>query len=222
MERRPTQFHPWIAYIAPFAVFIALRWLPIAPEWLAPVRFFLVAATIAVFSRQAIPLRPSFLAGSIMLGIAVLVIWIGPDLLWPGYRDFWLFHNRITGFAESSLPARLKGNALFITFRMAESVILVPILEELFWRGWMMRWLVRPEFESVPMGKYTPLSFWAVALLFASEHGPYWEVGLIAGVAYNWWLVRTRNLADCILAHAITNALLGAYVLIYDRWQYWL
>ncbi len=63
------------------------------------------------------------------------------------------------------------------------------------------------------MGQYTPLSFWAVALLFASEHGPYWEVGLIAGVAYNWWMVRTRNLADCILAHAVTNALLAAYVL---------
>jgi hypothetical protein len=74
----------------------------------------------------------------------------------------------------------------------------------------------------VPLGRYTAVSFWAVALLFAAEHGPYWEVGLIAGVAYNWWLVRTRNLADCVLAHAVTNALLAGYVLVFNQWQYWL
>jgi hypothetical protein len=221
MQRRPS-LPPVVAYVAPFAVFIALRFLPIAPQWLAPVRFLLVAATLAVFSRHVIPWRPSFALGSMLLGAAVLVIWIGPDLLWPGYRDFWLFHNSLTGIAKSSLPVRLKGDAFFIAIRMAESALLVPIVEELFWRGWMMRWLVKPEFESVPIGKYTAVSFWVVALLFASEHGPYWEVGLMAGVAYNWWIVRTRNLADTILAHAVTNALLGAYVLIYDRWQYWL
>jgi CAAX prenyl protease-like protein len=85
-----------------------------------------------------------------------------------------------------------------------------------------MRYAIRADFESVPVGQYAAVSFWAVALLFAAEHGPYWEVGLIAGVAYNWWLVRTRNLADCMLAHAITNALLAGYVLLFDQWQYWL
>ncbi len=213
---------PATAYIAPFAVFIALRWLPFPPEWWAPVRFIAVAATLAVFSRRVIPRRAAFPAGSIALGAAVLAIWIGPDLLWPSYRDFWLFHNGVTGVARSTLPAHLHSNAFFITVRVLDSAILVPIMEELFWRGWLMRWLIRPDFESVPMGQYTALSFWTVALLFASEHGPYWDVGLIAGIAYNWWLVRTRKLADCMLAHAVTNALLAGYVLMFDQWQYWL
>ena len=213
---------PAAAYIAPFAVFIALRWLPFPPEWLAPARFVAAAATLAVFSRRVIPRRPSFPIGSIVLGVAVLAIWIGPDLLWHGYRDSWLFHNGITGIARSSLPVHLKSNPFFIAVRVLESAILVPVLEELFWRGWLMRWVIRSDFESVPVGQYTALSFWVVALLFASEHGPYWEVGLIAGVAYNWWLVRTRNLADCMLAHAVTNALLAGYVLVFDQWQYWL
>jgi len=201
---------------------VALRWLPFSPEWLAPVRVAAVAATLAWFSRRAIPRRPSRLAGSIARGMAVFAIWIGPDLLWPGYRDFWLFHNGITGIARSSLPAHLRSNAFFVAVRVLESAVLVPVLEELFWRGWLMRWAIRPDFESVSLGQYTAVSFWFVAVLFASEHGPYWEVGLIAGVAYNWWLVRTRNLADCILAHAVTNALLAGYVLIFDQWQYWL
>ena len=97
-----------------------------------------------------------------------------------------------------------------------------PVLEELFWRGWMMRWLIDHNFLKVPLGKYTPTAFWVVALLFASEHGPYWEVGLAAGIIYNWWLVRTRSLADCILAHGVTNALLCAWVLATGQWQYWL
>jgi uncharacterized protein len=215
---------PTLAYVAPFGLFIALlairRWIP--SETFAVLRFVLIAAALAVFSRRVIPWRPSHSMASILLGAAVFLIWIGPDALWPGYRDFWLFHNFITGAAVSSLDARLKGNAFFIVVRVLESAILIPIVEELFWRGWLMRWLIRPDFQNVPLGRYAPLSFWAVALLFASEHGAYWEVGLIAGIAYNGWMVRTRNLADCMLAHGVTNALLAAYVLVFDKWQYWL
>ena len=213
---------PAVAYIAPFAVFTTLRWLPFRPEWLAPLRLVAVVATLAVFSRRVIPRRAVFPIGSIALGAVVLAIWIGPDLLWHGYRDSWLFHNSLTGTARSTLPAHLKSNGYFIAVRVLESAILVPILEELFWRGWLMRWAIRADFQDVPMGQYTAISFWAVALLFGSEHGPYWDVGLIAGVAYNWWLVRTHSLADCVLAHAVTNTLLAAYVLVFGQWQYWL
>jgi CAAX prenyl protease-like protein len=87
----------------------------------------------------------------------------------------------------------------------------------------MMRWLIdNTNFLKVPLGKYVPFAFWMVAILFASEHGPYWEVGLAAGIAYNCWIVRTRNLADCILAHGVTNAVLAGYVLVTGQWQYWL
>jgi CAAX prenyl protease-like protein len=148
--------HPTVVYVAPFAVFIALRWLPFPPEWLAPVRFVLVAATLAVFSRRAIPRHFAFPIGSALLGVAVLAVWIAPDLLWgPGYRDFWLFHNGITGVARSTLPVDLKRNAFFIAVRVLESAILVPVFEELFWRGWLMRYAIRPDFESVPLGRYT-------------------------------------------------------------------
>jgi CAAX prenyl protease-like protein len=116
----------------------------------------------------------------------------------------------------------LKGDWMFIAIRAMGSALLVPVLEELFWRGWLMRWLIAKDFARIPLGEYVPSAFWIVAALFASEHGTYWEVGLIAGVLYNWWVVRTRNLADCILAHGVTNAVLSAYVLMADQWQYWL
>jgi CAAX prenyl protease-like protein len=214
------------AYVVPFAVFVGMlavrRLVPVPPEVFAAVRFVLVAAALAVFSRGVIRWRLVLPAGSVLLGVAVFFIWIGPDMLWPGYRDSWLFHNAVTGQVASAWPATLKHNAWFLTLRVVESAVLVPVLEELFWRGWLMRWIIRADFEKVPLGQYAPLSFWLVALLFASEHGPYWEVGLIAGVAYNWWMVRTRSLVDCMVAHGVTNAVLAAYVIFFDKWSYWL
>jgi uncharacterized protein len=160
---------------------------------------------------------------SIAVGLAVFLIWIGPDALFgPGYRAHWLFQNGVTGAAASTIPSAAQRSYWFLTLRASSCALLVPLVEELFWRGWLMRWIVSHHFDKIPLGAYTPMAFWTVALLFASEHGPYWEVGLAAGVIYNWWMVRTRDLADCILAHAVTNALLSAYVLWAGHWQYWL
>ena len=85
-----------------------------------------------------------------------------------------------------------------------------------------MRWLAKPDFESLPIGHFEARAFWITAILFALEHGPYWEVGLITGAVYNGWLVRTRRLGDLILAHAVTNACLAAFVLWSGRWELWL
>lgn len=215
-----------IPYIAPFAVFISFlavgHVLPIAPDLLHPLRFTVVSGVILALSRKVVPLRASHWIGSILLGVAVFVIWIAPDILWPVYRTHWLFDNPIMERASSSLPGQLKSDMAFIALRVTGSVLLIPVLEELFWRGWMLRWLIRPEFWKVPVGAYSASAFWVVAVLFASEHGPYWEVGLLAGIIYNWWIIRTKSLANCILAHAVTNACLSAYVLFYNQWQYWL
>jgi CAAX prenyl protease-like protein len=97
------------------------------------------------------------------------------------------------------------------------------MLEEIFWRGWLARWLINADdFTAVKLGTFTTSSFLIASVLFASEHGPYWEVGLLAGFIYNWWIMRTRSLADCIVAHGVTNALLSGYVLKTGQWEYWM
>jgi CAAX prenyl protease-like protein len=215
-----------IAWVAPFAVFVGImaleKALPFSPAILYPTRAAVVLATILATSRRVVRWAPTQAIASIALGIGVFFLWIGPDLLWPGMRNHWLFHNSILGSASSSLPEGLKTNWFFIAVRLAGTAVLVPVAEELFWRGWMMRWLIDPSFQRVPLGTFSPLSFWVTAVLFASEHGSYWEVGLVTGMIYNWWLVRTRSLADCILTHAVTNGCLGIYVLGWNQWQYWL
>ena len=192
-------------------------------EWFYPIRLLVVSAILLTISRPYLSLRVRKPWPSIGVGIAVFLVWIAPDLIFgPGYRHHWLFENPVTGSAKASVVGYLQLSTAFIGVRILGSTVLVPIVEELFWRGWLMRWLIDKDFLKVPLGEYSRSAFWIVAVLFASEHGPYWEVGLAAGIIYNWWLVRTRTLGDCILAHAVTNGLLAAYVVAAGQWQYWL
>lgn len=215
---------PYVAPFVAFILFLALdRVIEIPKEIQYPLRFAFVTAVLLFVSRRVISFRMVSPVWSILIGIAVFVIWIGPDVLWPAYRSHWLFDNGIIGKAVSSVPADspLRRNVWFIIMRVSSATLLVPIIEELFWRAWMMRWLVSKDFERVPLGEYHAQAFWIVAVLFASEHGAYWDVGFVTGAIYNWWMVRTRSLGDCILMHAVTNGCLSAYVLAADQWQYW-
>jgi uncharacterized protein len=214
-----------VQYVAPFLTFVVLMGLEKALD--VPLRIgypLRCLATLVVFfrfSRGLISWRLSQPLLSALLGAAVFFVWVGPDVLF-GYRGHWLFQNSLVGEAKSSIAPALRSDVLFLTLRVAGSALLIPVLEELFWRAWMMRWLVEREFWKLPLGSASALSFWVVAVLFATEHGPWWEVGLATGILYNWWLIRTRSLADCILAHAVTNAILAFYVIAGGHWQYWL
>jgi CAAX prenyl protease-like protein len=217
--------YPALGYIAPFLVYVGImgmeRAFSVQPLVGYPIRAALTLLVLLLASRRCTKLRPERPLASIGIGLVVFAVWIGPDALF-GYRHHGLFENFVMGSASGSLPPDLRRNPVFLLIRAAGSTLLVPIVEELFWRAWLMRWLIERDFESVPLGTYLPSAFWITAVLFASEHGSYWEVGLAAGLVYNWWMIRTRSLADCILAHAVTNGALAAYVVTTGAWRYWL
>jgi CAAX prenyl protease-like protein len=199
------------------------KFLPGGTGFLYPIRVIAVLAVLIFYSRGVIDFRVKNAVGSTVLGVAVFVIWVAPDVLWPHYRSFWLFTNSVMGAVSRSAPAAVRSSISFILFRSFGCVVLVPILEELFWRGWLTRWLIDGnDFRRVPLGAYTASSFWIGSVMFASEHGPFWDVGLIAGIAYNWWMCRNKSLADCMLTHAVTNGCLSIYVLVTGEWQYWM
>ncbi len=217
--------YPSAQYIAPFAIF--LLFLAAAPQRFlsaqveAPLWVLVLAIVCYLCWPRELSLRPRFPVASFVVGLVVFVLWIGPDVLVPGYRNSPLFSNSIMGHLHSSMqPADLR-SPWVLTWRTIRAVLIVPIVEELFWRAWLMRWLINPDFKKVALGAYTVISFWVTAALFSSEHGPYWDVGLLTGVIYNAWMIRTKSIADCILMHATTNAALSAYVLATSQWQYW-
>ena len=218
--------HPALPYVAPFAAFLLLLivapYWPWDPRWEQYFRVFVLSAVVWFFSRSVMEFRCAAPVSSIAIGLGVWLLWIAPDTLIPGYRQHWLFTNSLTGQLSSSIPAEALGSTGVLVFRTLRAAILVPIIEELFWRGWMMRWLISPEFTKVPLGAYSLSSVLITAVLFASEHGPFWEVGLLTGVIYNLWMVKTKRLGDLILAHGVTNLCLSLYTIGTGRWEYWM
>jgi hypothetical protein len=197
------------------------RMVPL-PELLGQVLFVaLMAAVIWFLAWPVIDFRVRRFGATVAIGVLVFLIWIGPDLLWANYRHHWIFENPVMGQARSGLAELARAQPAVLFFRTLRAVAIVPVIEELFWRAGLMRWLISPRLEEVPLGTWSAQSFWVVALLFASEHGSYWDVGLAAGVIYNWWMLRTKSLGDLILAHAITNGCLCAYVIAFGKWEYW-
>lgn len=220
---------PSFPYIGPFLAFLGLLALSrVAPFSALTIQAgFAVSmlAVIAAVARPAPDLRLGFRVrnwmGTVLLGISVFAIWIAPDQLFPGYRHHWLFENALMGKAAPGLSPESHDQVAVLCLRAFRAVAIVPLVEELFWRAWLMRWIVSENFLSVPLGTWSVRAFWIVAVLFASEHGSYWDVGLAAGVLYNWWMIRTKSLADVMLAHAVTNACLSAYVVLEGKWEYW-
>ncbi len=217
-----------LAWVGPFAVFMAWlsvdKYLPLENPLKEVVRDLVILASIVWFSRRVLARharRAPHWLGSVALGLAVCALWVAPDLLVPGWRDSAIFQNGVTGELRTSIPpAEL--TPLMLALRTARAALLVPVLEELFWRGWLPRWLQDNRFWRVPLGTYSAFAFWGTAALFAAEHGPFWEVGLVCGVIYNWWMRRTGSLGDLILVHAVTNLALSLFTIATQRWVFWM
>ncbi|TFH67085.1 MAG: CAAX prenyl protease-related protein [Gemmatimonadales bacterium] len=214
-----------VRYVLPFAAFLlsvaVMPCLEVSPRTGEIIRLVVVGGAVLLVARPLLDFRIRSWAGTVAMGVAVFVVWIAPDLLVAGYRDSPLFRNAVVGYGGSVVPEAVRTDLVFLTLRSVRAVVLVPIVEELFWRAWLPRWIIRRDFTAVPLGTYTTVAFIVTAVLFASEHGAHWDVGLAAGILYNWWMIKTRSLGDCILAHAVTNACLAGYVIAGGQWQYW-
>lgn len=215
----------FLPYVAPFAVFVGLLAIKssLTPPGVAGQLLWIAvpALVLAAVSRSVLDFRIRHWGGTLAVGAGAFLVWIAPDLLIPGYRGHWLFTNAISGVVQAGLPGAERAQPMVLILRGLRAALIVPVLEELFWRGWLMRWLIDQDFQRVPLGAYTAQSFWIVAILFGTEHGPFWDVGLAAGILYNAWMVHTRSLGDLIAAHALTNLCLSVYVVAAGRWEYW-
>ena len=221
------------AYAGPFALFILLQtvpglckstsptapWFLRSPEfWVYPLQT-LACALLMLRYRREYPRAVSPLAAllGLAVGAGVFALWISP-------QAFFHFAPRTAdGFDPTPLLA--SGPAAYrltVALRFLRLAVVVPCLEEIFWRGFLLRFLIKEDFLSLPFGAWTPLSFGIVVLGFTFEHSrPDWPAALATGILYNLVAVRTRSLPACVLAHALTNTLLGWYVMATRQWGFW-
>jgi len=104
--------------------------------------------------------------------------------------------------------------------RIAGSSLVVPPLEEVFYRSFLYRYIVKTEFQSVALSHFSWLPFIVTAAVFGFAHHE-WLAGILCAMAYQWLVIRQQRLGDAITAHAITNFLLGVWVVWREDWKFW-
>lgn len=190
-------------------------WLSRSEYWIYPAQTVLCPLVIWWFwgEYEFTKLRqPLFV---VALGIAVFVLWISP-------QAFFGFAPRREGFNPNLFADQPALYWLTVGLRFLRLVVVVPFVEEIFWRGFLLRYLIDEKFSTVPFGKFSPLSFWAVSAAFALSHSmPDWVVAFITGMAYNAVAYRTKSLSSCVLVHATTNLLLGLWIMRTQQWGFW-
>ncbi len=221
------------AYIAPFAIFILLLGLGDAVEflckgnahfllvnpkyWIFPLQTILCAALLVCFWRsyEFKPPSASGIAFSLLVAIVTLLVWIAP-------QEFFSAAPRLDGFNALVFRGNPAMHYTSLVFRFMRLVVVIPFIEEIFWRGFLLRYFIRDDFENIPVGSFSWLSFGVVTAGFCIEHQQAdWPAALVAGALFNLVAIRTRSLSACVLAHAATNLLLGIYIMRTGQWGFW-
>jgi CAAX prenyl protease-like protein len=142
------------------------------------------------------------------------VVWILP-------QEVFHFAPRVDGFEPHFFGAG-PSHAISVALRFVRLVIIVPLLEEIFWRGFLLRYLISQDFTRVPFGAFSWKSFAIVTVGFCLEHSyEDYPGAIVAGALYNLVAYQTRSLSSCVVAHAVTNLLLGIYIMRTGQWGFW-
>jgi exosortase E/protease (VPEID-CTERM system) len=207
---------PTVAYLAPWltilAVSLVLAAFTAGFDWFYPARVLAAAAVLWRCRKAYGRWDGSCSWVAVALGAAVFVVWL---LLAP--RDLLAGGGPPRQWAE----AGALWAAPWLAFRIVGSVLTVPLAEEIAFRGYLTRRLVRHDFEQLPLGRMTLTSLVVSSVLFGLLHGRCWPAGVVAGLLFALALRQRGRLADAVAAHLTANALLCGYVLCTGNWSLW-
>jgi CAAX prenyl protease-like protein len=214
--------------IVPFVAFMALLALRgMAPtddrwgfdtRWLYGLNLLVIGGMLAAWWREYGELawqnsptaRETLIA--IAVGLAVFVLWIQLDAPWMQIGE------STAAFVPVDAQGRL--NWPLIAVRWAGAALLVPVMEELFWRSFLMRWLQAPVFEGVDPRRTGAKAVMLSTFVFMLAH-PLWLAAIVAGLAYALLYRSSGKLWTAVIAHAVTNGALGIWVVQSGQWQFW-
>jgi len=167
---------------------------------------------------RAREVRWAFSWEAVVVGLIIWALWIGLDPYYPKLQfrtkagQPW---NPFNQFGEHSL-----GGWFFVGVRLFGSTLVVPPIEEAFYRSFLYRYVAQASFTTVALSTLHWLSLFVTALVFGFSHYQ-WLAGIICGLAYQWLVIRKNRLGDAMTAHAITNFLLGLWIIWRGAWNFW-
>ena len=211
---------PGIARVAPFLVFLVLTSCQ-GKSGASSACWFYLAKTLAgawlVWEmRPAVSeMRWAVSWEAILVGIGIFAIWVGLDPFYPK-----LFSSGATGNPNDCFGEHSALAWFFIAVHILGMTFVVPPLEEVFYRSFLYRYIAKQNFLSVPLNGFLPGPFLATAAVFGFSHNE-WLAGVLCGAAYQWLVIRKNRLGDAMTAHAITNGLLGVWIVWKGAWHFW-
>jgi uncharacterized protein len=214
--------------VVPFALFVALLALRgaaptdgswgIDPRWIYGVTAVAVGGLLAIFwreygefARQRRPTAAEALLAT-AVGLGVFALWIQLDAPWMTIGAPSAVFTPLTAAGTIDWP--------LAAVRWLGATLVVPVMEELFWRSFLMRWIERPVFEGVDPQRVGAKAIVLSTFVFVLAH-TMWLAAIVAGLAYAWLYVRSGKLWLPVIAHAATNGALGAWVVTTGNWQFW-
>jgi len=211
---------PAAARVVPFAIFLLFtacqgQFGEASRYWFYLAKTFVGAWMIWSIRPLIAEMRWAVSWEAIVVGVAVFVMWVGINDYYPKLGKAGPGWNPHEQFGTGSALAWL-----FIVGRMLGSTFVVPPLEEVFFRSFLYRYIVKVEFLSVPLGAFHWTAFLATSAIFGIEHHE-WLAGILCGFAYQGLVCWKKRLGDAITAHAITNFLLSAWVIWKGAWGFW-
>jgi membrane protease YdiL (CAAX protease family) len=226
------RFLPYLLFVVP--IYLGGMFGEDSYYWVYLGRTLLGALLVWIAWPLVAEMRFAFSREAVVTGIAVFVMWVGID---PFYGNTFELISRLGGWTGIKLPAgfahapppwnpfvqygdRAPMAWFFVVTRILGSTLVVPALEEVFFRSFLYRWIVKPDFDAVPLNYFRWSPFLITAAFFGSIHAQ-WLAGILCAFAYQWLVIRKNRLGDAMTAHAITNCLLGVYVVWKGAWQFW-
>jgi uncharacterized protein len=228
MDSGDKQMRKLMAFTLPLAVFLLLLglasllrkvggvfWLAFPEYWIYPAQTIFCGALLLWFRGEYELRAPRRILFTLALALVVFALWIAP-------QSFLDLPPRLDGFNPEIFSGQPVAYWTTIAFRFLRLVIVVPVVEEIFWRGFLLRYLIDEKFYALPVGTFSWLSFSVVTIGFGFSHSRAdWIAALITGALYNCIAYRTKNLTSCIVAHAVTNFLLGLWIVKTRQWGFW-
>lgn len=211
---------PVTARVAPFFIFVLLTACQ-GQFGAASAYWFYFAKTIAgawlVWEMRPFveEMRWALSREAVAVGIAVFGLWIGIDDFYPKWSKAGATGNPFGVFGDHSPLAWF-----FVSVHILGMTLIVPPLEETFYRSFVYRFIANPNFLSMPLNRFLPVPFFVTAAVFGFSHNE-WLAGILCGMAYQWLVLRKNRLGDAMTAHAITNFLLGIWIVTRGAWHFW-
>lgn len=222
------------ARVAPFVIFVALtacqgEFGPASAYWFYFAKTLVAVWLIWEMRPLVLEMRWAISWEAVVIGVGVFVIWVGLDPFYPKLGEI-SAKLRLAKFLGTTSQAVWNPHVQFgpnsalawlmIVTRILGSTLVVPPLEEVFYRSFLYRYIAKPDFLSVPLNRFLPWPFFATAVVFGFSHFQ-WLAGILCGMAYQWLVLRKNRLGDAMTAHTITNFLLGMWVVWQGAWQFW-